>query len=258
MNAKIEKSFLYLILFTTWIFFSYSGHLGRLLPFVGTIAIIFVVKLMEKDNYKKYTGLYFSIKSIIIHFLLLFTGYFVSSYIISNISISSFVYYRKINFLSLWTVFFYFQSFNEEIITGPFMLNKLKLFLNKFFNISECVLIVIVSIFFSLIHFVMFFRWSQMSCLIGFMTLINLFLFGLIRNHLILKYKNIFYSLALHLGWNYAFLGGTFMKIPMFVRLREHEMFNLYVGSNYVFFLCLLGLGYLIILNNRFLCVKKS
>jgi hypothetical protein len=103
-----------------------------------------------------------------------------------------------------------------------FSINKL---LNGKYKVFS---VVFISIVFSLLHFV-FYHYLALSThrgILTILTLINLFIFGLVRNITISYFGHLYYAWSIHIGWNLIFLS-SFVTEPV----SEANKFNMYVGS---------------------------
>lgn len=83
---------------------------------------------------------------------------------------------------------------------------------------------------------------------IYFNTFISLFLFGLIRNNLLLIFGNILYPWAIHLGFSYIIFASTFIDSKNYHIMTEVERVNYTLGSPLVVFILIVSSSFTIYL----------
>jgi hypothetical protein len=131
-----------------------------------------------------------------------------------------------------------FYILNEEIVLGGItifiLINRLK--------IKPLLATVCLAGFFSLIHFV-FYKWIFLeSGQLTISTLVTLFMVAIVRNNLIIIYRHIGYSWALHFGWMVIMFGSRLYYVESGDALTEPERFNLLLGSHEMLILsCILA-----------------
>jgi hypothetical protein len=126
------------------------------------------------------------------------------------------------------------QTLNEEIVLGALFLGAIK---DRFRSVHPLVTSTGVALIFSLLHYSFYgLRPPQLVNygILSVTTLISLFSMGIVRNNCILSTGNIGYAWALHLGWNVAFIGGSFHWSGSNTKLTEPSMFNLVLGNRYL------------------------
>jgi hypothetical protein len=73
-------------------------------------------------------------------------------------------------------------------------------------------------------------------------TLITLFMVAIVRNNLIIVYKHIGYSWALHFGWMVIMFGSRLYYVESGEALTEPERFIVFLGSHEMLILsCILA-----------------
>lgn len=119
----------------------------------------------------------------------------------------------------------FFQALNEEVLYGFLPLFTLK----KYFK-NDLLLASLVGLLFSFLHFWLYalspFRYE--TYFLAPFTLFNLFLVGLVRNFLILRFKHVAYSTALHFSWNFHFFGWLYFENDQ--QISESRRFDLLLG----------------------------
>ncbi len=137
------------------------------------------------------------------------------------------------------SVHIFFQAVNEEILYGFLPLFALKKRVR-----NDLLLASLVGLIFSFLHYWLYalspFRYQ--TYVLAPFTLFNLFLVGLIRNFLILRFEHVAYSVALHFAWNFHFFGWIYMENDQ--PMSEPRLFDLLLGWP---FLTLLLLSFLVI-----------
>lgn len=111
----------------------------------------------------------------------------------------SVVYYGKNDNINIVLILSYLggfiiQSSMEEIMCRGFLMNSLldKISINKAILIS--------SVIFALPHFSALFQHNMLARIVG---IVNLLLFSIVVSLLMIKYKNIWVSCAVHSAWNF-------------------------------------------------------
>lgn len=227
------------------LFFKPTGyhHWGWQCAILASIGFITLIRIRDKNNWKNLLGINFKIRDLYIFlsltFILTFFSYWIISYILgSNNNIfkvllfdyNQFENFKGAPFHVILSGYLYYipQVFNEEMIVGALLLNSLK---NRFKSINDLSISAIVALVFCLMHLVLYrFRPIQAQELLSFVTLISLFLVGLIRNQLILRTGKITYSWAIHLSWNFMFFQ-NFMIQSNGENASEPRRFNLIFGD---------------------------
>lgn len=111
----------------------------------------------------------------------------------------SIVYYGKNDNMDIVLILAYLggfiiQSAVEEIMCRGFLMNSL------LYKISINKAILISSVIFALPHFSTLFQFNILSRIVG---IVNLLLFSIVVSLLMIKYKNIWGSCAVHSAWNF-------------------------------------------------------
>lgn len=123
------------------------------------------------------------------------------------------------------------QVLNEEIVLGALLLRFLQ---SRLKAAHPAVLSVAAALAFALLHAAFYGLRPPDSPVYGLLaatTLISLFFAGIARNNFILCTGHIGYALALHAGWNIAFMDGLFFAPGSGAELAEPVMFNLVLGD---------------------------
>jgi hypothetical protein len=126
------------------------------------------------------------------------------------------------------------QTLNEEMILGALFLRAIK---DRFRSVHPFVTSIGVALIFSLLHYAFYGLRPPHVVNYGILsatTLSLLFAMGVARNNCILSTGNIGYAWALHLGWNVAFIDGSFYSSTSHAKLAEPSMFNLILGNRYL------------------------
>lgn len=218
-------------------------HWGWQCALLATFLLIVIIKIRDKVYWKDLLGINFRIKDIYVFVFLtlslLFLNYEIIAYVLASnnhifkillIDYNQFDNFKGAPLHILLSGYLYYipQTFNEEMIVGALLLNSIKL-KNK--NIDNLSLSVIVALIFCIMHQALY-RFSpvQPGELLTFITLISLFLVGLIRNFLILRTGKIIYSWAIHLSWNLMFFP-NFIIQSNGEYASEPSRFNLILGD---------------------------
>lgn len=123
-----------------------------------------------------------------------------------------------------WRLSPIFQVLNEEIVTRALLLG----FVAKFIPYRLIVSIFAAAIFTAL-HYLLY-RFNLHSSVSLFpLTLLNLFLFGVLCNSLFLKWRHIWFCYAIHLGWNLSRFTRDFVKGE--TPIPEGMTFNIFEGQ---------------------------
>ena len=223
---SLRNRVLTILLLSSYLVFTYYVFKGWWYSSVGTIVILFFSYLIWGNRFIDVTGLRLKKNTILITFVLaavfVVCSYLIIKYIGSRygvtVSYTGFVnYYHDV-----------FYILNEEIILGGIAIYIL---LNKY-NLSPLVASAGLALAFSLIHYV-FYRWIFLETgIIKVETLIVLFLVGFVRNNLIIIFRHIGYSWALHFGWMAVMFGSSPYYAGTGMGLPEPEKFNMFLGSH--------------------------
>ena len=226
LNIKsIGKRIYGLLLISSYLTFTYSVFNGWWYSSTGTVLIIIFSYLIWRDKYLHVTGLRLSVKTIMLSLLLGVVMTFFSVIIIKYIGSKNGVNIQFSSFGSYYHDVFY--VLNEEIILGGI---AIYLLINRY-KFSSLLASVFLALAFSVIHYV-FYRWVFLDTgIIKPLTLIVLFLVGFVRNNLIIIYRHIGFSWALHFGWVAVMLGSYPYWSESMEGLSEPEKFNMFLGS---------------------------
>lgn len=165
---------------------------------INLVITILYCKLIEKRNLES-MGI---VKKKIAKSYFLGTGIAImllgSIFILCMIS-KSIVYYGKNDNINIVLILgylgaFIIQSSMEEIMCRGFLMNSL------LYKIPTSIAILISSVMFALPHFPSLF---QSNMLVGIVGIVNLLLFSTVVSLLMIKYKNIWVSCAVHSAWNF-------------------------------------------------------
>lgn len=220
----IVKIILAVLLIVSYLSSSYLYFGGWWHSSIGTILILLFSYLIWKKNFLKVIGLSLSIETSIkvigFTIIIIIGSIIIIKYIGSKNGISILFndiseYYHEI-----------FYILNEEIILGGIAIYIL---LDKF-KITPLVVSIGLALMFSLIHFI-FYKYVFQTGLIKINTLTAIFFVGMIRNNIIIKYRHIGYSWALHFGWMAIMFGSYPYWNDSKLGLTEPESFNIFLGS---------------------------
>jgi len=123
------------------------------------------------------------------------------------------------------------QVLNEEMVLGALLLRFLQ---SRLKTIHPALLSVAAALAFALLHAAFYGLQPPRAPNYGFIAaaaLVALFAAGVARNNFILRTGHIGYALALHAGWNIAFMDGLFLVPGSGAELTEPAMFNLVLGD---------------------------
>lgn len=123
------------------------------------------------------------------------------------------------------------QVLNEEIILGALLLRFLQ---GRLKAAHPAVLSVAAALAFALLHAAFYGLQPPGAPNYGHLaaaTLVTLFAAGVARNNFILRTGHIGFALALHAGWNIAFMDSLFFAPGSGAELAEPAMFNLVLGD---------------------------
>lgn len=221
----IVKIILAVLLIVSYLSFSYYIFGDWWHSSIGTILILFFSYLIWRKSFLKVIGLNLSVKTIIkvivLVIIIIIGSVFIIKYIGSKYGISILYndireYYHEV-----------FYILNEEIILGGIAIYIL---LDKF-KITPLLASIGLALIFSLVHFISYKYVFLQTGLIKINTLIAIFFVGVIRNNLIIKYRHIGYSWALHFGWMAIMFGSYPYWNNSKLGLTEPERFNILLGS---------------------------
>jgi hypothetical protein len=119
------------------------------------------------------------------------------------------------------------QILNEEVVLGALLLRFMQ---SRLKTAHPAVLSVVAALAFALLHAAFYGLQPTRAPNYGYLaaaTLVALFAAGVARNNCILCTRHIGYALALHAGWNIAFMDGLFFTPGSGLELAEPAMFNL-------------------------------
>lgn len=227
MTIKNIKVRIYsILLVSSYLLFSYNAFSGWWYSSIGTLLIVFFSYLIWKDKFLDVTGLRLSpkkvLKTLAMAIIIICCSILIIKYIGSkngvNIQYSGLAnYYHDV-----------FYVLNEEIILGGI---AIYLLINRY-KLSSLVTSIVLALAFSVIHFV-FYKWVFMEKgIIQLETLAALFLVGFVRNNLIIVYRHIGFSWALHFGWMVIMFGSYPYIVDTGAGLTEPEKFNMFLGSH--------------------------
>jgi hypothetical protein len=123
------------------------------------------------------------------------------------------------------------QTLNEELVLGALLLLFIR---SRFKTVSPLLISAGAALVFCLFHSAFFGLRPPQAPNYGSLslaTLLSLFLVGVTRNNCILSTNHIGYAWAIHLGWNIAFMNGSFYWPGSNTKLIEPAMFNLILGD---------------------------
>ena len=171
--------------------------------FLGPLVVLFFVfyKTIKHSVNFKQIGFEWQADSYVLFVLGLILGMLAyNSVDFSNVVLKT----SKFNVFYL-ILFVVFQTLAEDIVLGFILLIFFKK--NIYLKLKPMYIIVLLSVFFSLHHFVFYglnpFRYK--SEYLDYISILSLFSFGFIRLYSMHYLKNISFSWGGHLGWNICF-----------------------------------------------------
>lgn len=228
LQEKINRlhKFWVLCVIVSYLSLTYVASLGRWLSMIGTGLIILFSYLSWPDRFKQLLGIPVKIKQYLAIAISLPVVFAIIYSIISFISSLNNIRIESHRILRLDHFFFY--TLNEEFILGALLLFSLK---NKFNKLNPLFISMGTAFVFSASHYIMY-RWIfEVHTAIDLLTLLSLFLIGVLRNNLILKTGHIGYSWALHLCWIKIMLGFSFYYNTIKDFVSEVGTFNVFIGN---------------------------
>ena len=223
---SLRNRILILLLTGSYFLFSYYVFDGWWYSSIGSVLIIIFSYLIWGRNFKNVTGLGITLRILAKAIILAALIIIFSIIIIKHTASKNGVCIQYTGFVNYYHDIFYIL--NEEIVLGGIAIYLLR----EKCKLGRFTTSVALAMAFSLIHYI-FYRWIFLeSGIIKAETLLVLFLVGYIRNNLIIKYKHIAYSWALHFGWMVIMFGSCPCWINSGERLAEYECFNMFLGSD--------------------------
>jgi hypothetical protein len=225
MKHGLKRTILFSLLGLSYGLLSY-GFFGQWWnSSLGSLLIIFISYLIWKKDFLKKIGLHLDLRTVAKTFLLAILVIAGSFLIMKYIADKNKILIALRDWRSYYHDIFYIL--NEEIVIGALLLYAS---VNKW-KIHPIVASIGLAIVFSLMHFV-FYKWTMIEKgIIGFTTLLTLFLVGFVRNNLILQTGHIGYSWALHFGWMVVMFGCLHVDLSTNLIVTEPVKFNTYLGS---------------------------
>lgn len=233
MNALFKyvfsrESLLIQLIITIYLLTSYVPHLGVYVSVSGTALIILSGWLFLKKNIFQTIGLNFTVRDWMIIPLVVMITAFTALVIIGAVAREN--GYIRIPSLSviptLRSLHTIGQTLNEEIVLGFILIMRLRLIpLMR----HPFILSVSASMIFVVFHYLFYLLSPYQGSPLDAVTLFNIFLIGIVRYNLILKFNHIGYAWAVHYGWNYVMFGGEFYRNETLI--REYDVFNDFIGS---------------------------
>lgn len=213
------------LLLCSYLAFSYYYFNGWWYSSIGTILILLFSFLIWRKDFLKIVGLKLSLKEFFITVALAIVSILGSLFLIKHIGSKHNIIIQFTSFRSYYHDIFYIL--NEEIVLGSIpiylLISRLK--------IRSLYVSIGLALIFTLVHFV-FYKWIFLERgIIEIQTLFTLFLVGIVRNNLIIVYKNIGYSWALHFGWMVILFGCLPEWTESAKVVTEPDRFNLFLGS---------------------------
>jgi len=227
MNQKNNIIWVVLVIFS-YLGLSYLPVFGWGISFLGSIFIIIFGYKAWPKNFKQKLGILETLSQYLYSFLLLMIFSIFTFFFISYLSELNNYGFAIGNIYNLIHICFY--TLNEELILGGLVLLFLK---NKFKRKNPIYISLLVALVFSVMHYT-FYRWifqGDAQGVLSSMSLLSLFLVGVIRNNLILKFGHIGYSWALHFSWMAIMFGCSIYDQTSKVSLTQTERFNSLIGN---------------------------
>ena len=212
-TLSMSKRFRIIALTLILVFYCTLTYGARWTSVAGSTLIILLARCVWSKNGIEVIGLKIPSHQIGIS-LLLFCVVLISSFqIINAIIVREGVIFMPIYENREWfslLIHTIGQTLNEEMVLGALFLRAIQ---SRFRSVHPFVTSIGVALTFSLLHYAFYGlrspEWVNYGTLSA-TTLISLFAMGVVRNNCILSTGNIGYAWALHLGWNVAFIDGSF------------------------------------------------
>ena len=190
---------------------------------IGTVLFFAFLKLALGKSWRKDAGLKIPKRQAWLVLGLTGTLFLISRALIPHLLIGNpiaFVWHED----WVWRASPFLQVLNEEIVLRALLLG----FLAKQIR-SERAISWGAALLFMLLHW-LFYRYNVKGpAFLSPLTLLNLFIFGLVCNSLYLKTRHIGFGFALHAGWNLTRFGGVYYLDKQLV--AEGITFNSIEGS---------------------------
>ena len=203
--------------------------------FPSTFLMLGISYLFFPKKWKTYLGISVTLKEYVFAFVLCLFSFAVFHILIKTSLPNEYT----IGWNKHWGYFSFvnnlFQSLNEELLFRALFLNFL-----LYLGIKEWKVIIIPSVIFSFLHWLMYAYnlMPESRGVLDYSALCTLLLFGLITGMLFLKKRNILLPWALHAAWNFnRFSLGVIRIDSPEERLPEYISFNLLEGSDLICFL---------------------
>ena len=222
---RIRNTILTFLLISFYLLFSYYYFNGWWYSSIGTALILLFSYLLWGKETLRVTGTKISFKIFMKTIALAIVIVCGSILLIQHIGHQHQVAIHFTNCRNYYHDIFYIL--NEEIILGGIPLY----FLIRKGKIDSLLATAALALFFAAGHFI-FYRWIFLQRgMLGFTTLVTIFLIGFVRNSLIVINGHIGYSWALHFGWMMVMFGNRLYHVGTNISLTEPERFNMFLGS---------------------------
>jgi hypothetical protein len=226
-----------ILLLISHLILSYNYHSGWWLSAVGFVVILVFSYLIWGKDFILISGLKINrnnfLETIVMAFLV--TGY--SVWFIHWIGSKHHVVLEISGIKSYVNDVFYIL--NEEIVLGAMALfvtiNHLK--------IRPWVASMVLAALVSIAHLVCYKWYFTDKGILQISTLLTLFFIAFVKNNLIIRYKHIGYSWAIHFGWMVVMFGSNHYDIYTHMRITDFERFNMYLGSYEMLFVSIVLAG---------------
>ncbi len=228
MKHKTKNIWITLVILS-YLGLTYVPKFGWGISFLGSVLIIVFGMQAWPKSFKQKFGIPTKVSQYISSLILLVIFFAFTFYIISQIRLLNKYGFGIGNIYNLFHICFY--TLNEELILGGLVLISLR---NKLKRLNPIYISLLVAFVFSVMHYV-FYRWvfqGEAQGVLTFLTILSLFMVGIIRNNLILKFGHIGYSWALHFSWMAIMFGCLFYDPYSKAALTQTERFNLLIGNN--------------------------
>jgi hypothetical protein len=211
---------------------NYLPNHGWWISMLGTLFIIFFGRKAWSKNYLQRLGIpqktlhYFISIVLLIVFTLLTYALIITIVNERNYGFTTASIYKAIH------IFFY--TLNEEIVLGALLLFSLS---NKYNKANPIFISITIAFIFAIMHYI-FYRWifpGEAQGILSFFTITTLFVVGVLRNNLILKFGHIGYSWAVHYSWMLIMFGCAIYYKTNNILLSETERFNIFIGNKITF-----------------------
>lgn len=221
-----------LLVFGSWLGFTYAPGLGFAFGSVGSILIITFAALRWRGRFASQLGLKADRRLLRTAATVLVVLTFWMNRWITQIADEQGVLVISYLFESgfrKWCFNTFTQTLNEEMVVGAVLLG---IFVRHLPRWNHATISVVIAAAFAALHFLMY-EWNPHHGSTGLSSaaLVSLFGVGVLRNVLILESGSIYLAWAVHLAWNLTFFCSAMYTVDGGRLLNEPERFNLILAN---------------------------